>query len=214
MDYKQSQSAVSGGVSRQMLRRGAALAAVFGIGCFALLLARLYRLQIRDHSFYEKLAIEQQLRSTPSAKRRGVIYDTNGNVLAVSATVDNVYLSPAEIEAYGEDRALIARGLSEILGLDYDEVYEKSGRQGSWYVTAARRIERDKAQSAPAAAFDQAEVNQALVSALFARKGMDVHAVQALDMAAYRQAQYDLLAEGVRANMDMELVYRIIEEGL
>ena len=145
MDYKQSQSAVSGGVSRQMLRRGAALAAVFGIGCFALLLARLYRLQIRDHSFYEKLAIEQQLRSTPSAKRRGVIYDTNGNVLAVSATVDNVYLSPAEIEAYGEDRALIARGLSEILGLDYDEVYEKSGRQGSWYVTAARRIERDKA---------------------------------------------------------------------
>lgn len=32
------------------------------------------------------------------------------NALAVSATVDNVYLSPAEIEAYGEDRALIARG--------------------------------------------------------------------------------------------------------
>ena len=62
--------------------------------------------------------------------------------------------------------------------------------------------------------FDQAEVNQALVSALFARKGMDARAVQALDMAAYRQTQYDLLADGVRANMDMELVYRIIEEGL
>ena len=145
MNRDQSTSALRSGVSRRMLRRGAVLAAVFGIGCFALLLARLYRLQIREHSFYEQLAIEQQLRSTPSAKSRGVIYDTNGNVLAVSASVDNVYLSPAEIEANHEDRALIARGLHEILGLDYDEVYEKSGRQGSWYVTAARRIEQDKA---------------------------------------------------------------------
>ena len=145
MTIKQSESSVRSGVSRQMLRRGAVLAAVFGICCFVLLLARLYQLQIRDHSFYEALAIEQQLRSTPSAKSRGMICDTNGNVLAVSATVDNVYLSPMEIAEYGEDRALIARGLSEILGLDYDEVYEKTGRQGSWYVTAARKIERDKA---------------------------------------------------------------------
>ncbi len=145
MDYHHTESGLRSGVSRQMLRRGAVLAAVFGIGCFALLLARLYRLQIREHSFYEALAIEQQLRSTPGAKSRGVIYDTNGNALAVSATVDNVYLSPVEIEAGGEDRALIARGLSEILGLDYDEVYEKTGRQGSWYVTAARKIEKDKA---------------------------------------------------------------------
>ena len=45
-----NRQATEGGVlsrrSRQMLRRGAALAAVFGIGVFALLLARLYQLQI------------------------------------------------------------------------------------------------------------------------------------------------------------------------
>ena len=79
------------------------------------------------------------------AALRGTIYDTNMNALAVSASVDNVYLSPAEIEMYGEDRELIARGLSEILGLDYDEVYEKTGRTGSWYVTAAKKLEKDKA---------------------------------------------------------------------
>ena len=133
--------------SRQMLRRAAILAAVFGVGMFALLLARLYRLQITDHTRYEEMAIRQQLRSTPGALERGVIYDRNGNVLALSATVDNVYLSPAEIEANGEDRALIARELSEILGLDYGELYEKTGRTGSWYVTAARQVEREQADA-------------------------------------------------------------------
>ena len=31
--------------------------------------------------------------------------------------------------------------------MDYDEVYEKSGRTGSWYVTVARKIESDKADA-------------------------------------------------------------------
>ena len=132
-------------VVRQMLRRGAVLAAVFGVGALAVLLARLYRLQITDHAFYEKLAISQQLREAPGTAQRGVIYDCNGNVLAISASVDNVYLSPAEIDLNHEDRELIARGLSEILGLDYEDVLEKSGRRGSWYVTVARKIEADKA---------------------------------------------------------------------
>ena len=103
------------GPSRQMLRRTLFLMAVFGIGAFLILLARLYKLQIIDHEKYESMAIEQQLRSVPSSAMRGTIYDTNMNTLAVSASVDNVYLSPQEIEMYGEDRDLIARGLSENL---------------------------------------------------------------------------------------------------
>lgn len=136
---------VKPGPSRQMLRRSLFLMAVCGIGAFALLLGRLYQLQIIDHEKYESMAIEQQLRSVPSSAMRGVIYDTNMNTLAVSASVDNVYLSPAEIEMYGEDRELIARGLSEILDISYDEIYEKSGQKGSWYVTVARKLEQDKA---------------------------------------------------------------------
>ena len=128
-----------------MLRRCAFLAAVFGLLAFAVLLARLYRLQITDHGFYEKLAISQQLREAPGTAARGVICDRNGNLLAVSASVDNVYLSPAEIEANGEDRTLIARALADILDLDFEDIYEKSGRRGSWYVTVARKIEADKA---------------------------------------------------------------------
>ncbi len=131
--------------NRQMLRRGAVLAALFCVVAFAVLLARLYELQIVEHERYEALAISQQLRAVPGTAARGDISDRNGNLLAVSATVDNVYLSPAEIESRGEDRELIAHGLAEILNLPRDEIYEKSGRRGSWYVTVARKIESDTA---------------------------------------------------------------------
>ena len=62
--------------------------------------------------------------------------------------------------------------------------------------------------------FDSAEVGQALVAALLAEKGLDISAVQAVDMEAYRQKQYDLLAEVIRQGMDIDLVRSIIEEGL
>mgnify|MGYP002569568744 CR=1 FL=1 len=145
MSAKTQPGRLKPGPSRQMLRRTLFLMAVCGIGAFVVLLGRLYQLQIIDHEKYESMAIEQQLRSVPSSAMRGVIYDTNMNTLAVSASVDNVYLSPAEIEMYGEDRELIARGLSEILDISYDEIYEKTGQKGSWYVTVARKLEQDKA---------------------------------------------------------------------
>ena len=134
-----------GGPNRQMLRRTLALMALCGIAAFLVLLIRLYKLQIIDHAYYEELAIQQQLREAATSPARGTIFDTNMNPLAVSASVDNIYLSPAEIETYGEDRELIARGLSEILGLDYDDILEKMGRTGSWYVTVARKVEAEQA---------------------------------------------------------------------
>lgn len=62
--------------------------------------------------------------------------------------------------------------------------------------------------------FDSAEVGQALVGMLLAAKGLDASAVQAVDMESYRQRQYDLLAEGIRRGMDLDLVRSIIKEGL
>lgn len=146
MSESTNKAPVKTGPNRQMLRRTLFLMAVCGIAAFLMLLLRLYKLQIVEHEYYKKLAISQQLREAPTAAARGKIYDTNMNILAVSASVDNVYLSPAEIEMYGEDRELIARGLSEILGLDYEDIYEKSGQSGSWYVTVKRKIELEDAE--------------------------------------------------------------------
>ena len=62
--------------------------------------------------------------------------------------------------------------------------------------------------------FDQPEASKGLVSALLHAKGMDDQNVSGVDMAAYRDQQLDLLADGIRTNMNMGLVYRIIEEGI
>ena len=62
--------------------------------------------------------------------------------------------------------------------------------------------------------FDSPACNAALVCALLERKGLDRSAIKPIDMQAYRQQQYDVLADLIRENMDMELVYRILEEGI
>ena len=129
-----------------MLRRTLFLMAVCGVLSFALLLGRLYKLQITDHEKYESLAVAQQLRGAASSPERGTIFDRNGYPLAISASVDNIYLSPMEIEMYGEDRELIADGLADILGIDREEILEKASRAGSWYVTVARKVEKETAR--------------------------------------------------------------------
>lgn len=61
--------------------------------------------------------------------------------------------------------------------------------------------------------FDTPECSRALVGALLERKGMDAAQVEGVDMAAFKQGQYDKLAQVMRDNLDMGLIYRIVEEG-
>ena len=62
--------------------------------------------------------------------------------------------------------------------------------------------------------FDSRECAQALIGALLQAKGIDPSAVRAVDMKAYKDEQYDILAQAMRDNMDLDQIYRIIEEGL
>ena len=131
--------------NRTMLRRALFLLTVCGIVAFLLLIAQLFRLQILRHDELEGAALSQQLRRTVITADRGKIYDRNGAVLAVSATAYTVYLSPAEIAMNGEDPVLIASGLAQILGSDYDKVLSMAQDRRSWYKTVARQIEPDLA---------------------------------------------------------------------
>ena len=56
--------------------------------------------------------------------------------------------------------------------------------------------------------FDSGELTQALVKLLCARKGISPRETRPASMAEYRQAQFDLLADGVRRALDMGAVYR------
>ena len=133
----------SSGPNRTMLRRTLFLLTACGIVAFVVLAMRLYKIQIIQHDEYESAAISQQLRETTVSAARGAIYDRNGKVLAMSASVDTICISPAEIKKYKEDPEAIAKGLSEILGVDYELILKKTQNTKSWYEVVARKVEPD-----------------------------------------------------------------------
>ena len=57
--------------------------------------------------------------------------------------------------------------------------------------------------------FDKAGVAEALVNALMKAKGLEGQAAS-VDWQEYAQRQYDKLADGLRASLDMERIYRIL----
>ena len=61
--------------------------------------------------------------------------------------------------------------------------------------------------------FDTESCRAAVLSLLCRRKGIDEGALTAFDYAAYKERQYDLLADAVRQSLDMDMIYRILEGG-
>lgn len=93
---------------------------------------------------FAKKAQSQQLSDTIIPAMRGTIYDSNGNVLAQSATVWDVFLDPYNIEDE-ETRQLVVNGLANILELDSEEkadLYETS-KKTTRYEVVARKVETD-----------------------------------------------------------------------
>lgn len=59
--------------------------------------------------------------------------------------------------------------------------------------------------------FDTGELTNRLAAFLCGRKGIDADMAEPISRAEYVQKQYDILADGVRASIDMDAVYRILE---
>lgn len=92
---------------------------------WAVLIIRLFYLQIIDNEKYEKNVIDNVERETSVNANRGIIYDCNMVQLASNETTWRIFISPRDIEDTTE-ATLIATRLSEILGVDFKEIYEKT----------------------------------------------------------------------------------------
>ena len=62
--------------------------------------------------------------------------------------------------------------------------------------------------------FDENGIAEAIVRALYERAGLTFDENAVFDVHAYRESQYDKLADAVRGALDMQLIYRILEEGI
>lgn len=62
--------------------------------------------------------------------------------------------------------------------------------------------------------FDNQTVASGIVRALAGAKGIAQETGLAVDFAAFKETQYDLLADGLRAHLDMKKIYEILDAGL
>ncbi len=111
------------------------------LSIFLLLILRLAYFQFIKSGELKEAASRQQTTNRIISPSRGAIYDSTGKVLAQSAAVDTISINPSKIK--NEKKELVAKGLSEIFELDYNEVLEKvnSTRASE---TIIKKVEQDK----------------------------------------------------------------------
>ncbi|MBR3280428.1 MAG: PASTA domain-containing protein [Clostridia bacterium] len=90
---------------------------------FLLLFFRFGYWQIIKAEDLSQKAYSQQTKNSIISPKRGSIYDRNGVVLAKSVSVETISVTPKNIK--DKDKEKVAKGLSEILSLDYDTVLGK-----------------------------------------------------------------------------------------
>jgi len=168
-DRSRPERAPDNKANRTILIRTLVLMSLFGVIVFLPLLRQLWSIQITHHEEYQQKAINQQTMDSAVAPDRGKIVSADGEVMAMSATVYNVILSPHDFKSLQEnwdkkflddngnpktsrkdyyprpEAAQIAQGLAAILGLDAAKVEERIGKTISYYEVLSQRVERETA---------------------------------------------------------------------
>ncbi|MCL2157846.1 MAG: penicillin-binding transpeptidase domain-containing protein [Oscillospiraceae bacterium] len=114
------------------------------VAATTIILVRLFDLQVTNFKYYQERSISQREAYIPINPERGVIYDRNMKVLADNTQVERVVISPYDIKSEEAER-LIAQGLSELLEVDYEEIYEKTQKKNRKYELIKSGVEADLA---------------------------------------------------------------------
>ncbi|MBQ7088673.1 MAG: PASTA domain-containing protein [Clostridia bacterium] len=147
--------------TRQMRVRARIMVMLVVFVFFLANVVKLFQLQIIEGEDWQKRAVSQQLSDTVVSAKRGPIYDADMELLAVSANVWKIIMSPKNLPACNwknlqgvdEDQELsddeglalirkrVATDLSEMFVLDYDKLYEQTGKVYSQYVVIQSKVE-------------------------------------------------------------------------
>lgn len=127
-------------------RRITIVALLLGLLAFVPVLWRLYHLMVTDHEYYAQQALRNQTRSTAVTADRGTIYDRNMNILAVSQTVEDVYLDPHELKQSQADVEAVSKALGEILELDPQWIAQQAKDLTKRYKRIASRVDAQTAR--------------------------------------------------------------------
>ena len=138
------------GPNKSMIVRIITVWAVMTLTMLGLVGGRLVYLMGINSDFYQQKAAEQQLYDAEIKAERGNIYDRNGELLATSAQVWTIYITPNSFKKVTDEAKLnaikseIATNLSAILGLDYQTVLDYTNKKTS-YVKVKQNVEKPEA---------------------------------------------------------------------
>jgi len=122
-----------------------AMMVVLGIAAFLPVALQLWNLMIGQYDYYSQLALRNQTRTTKVTADRGTIYDRNMNILAISQSVETVYLDPHELKQSKANVEEISNVLGEILGKDPQWIKQQAGDTSMRYKQIADRVSEETA---------------------------------------------------------------------
>ncbi len=121
-------------------KRGVVVLLIMFVLLFGVCWGRVAYISLIKGDVYKTKAETQQLSVTTVSATRGTIYDRNMNVLAQSASVWLVHVNPSKVT--NENIDVICNGLSEILGLDAQELRNDLLANASYgYLEVAGKVE-------------------------------------------------------------------------
>ena len=115
---------------------------------FVLLIVRLGFIQFVEGNSLKEQAYKQQTINQIISPKRGNIYDSTGEPLAISAQVDTITINPAKIKDKTDEKTKtlkedVAKAFSEIFELNYEETLEKLN-SNSQVETIAKKVDKEK----------------------------------------------------------------------
>ncbi|MEZ3500691.1 penicillin-binding protein 2 [Pantoea sp. KPR_PJ] len=115
----------------KLFARRALVAFMLVVICFTILGINLYRLQVRDHSYYQTRSNQNDIKMIPVAPTRGLIFDRNGIPLVHNITWYDITLTPYKID----DMQATLKALTPIVDLTPEEIdsFTRTLRQSSRY---------------------------------------------------------------------------------
>lgn len=97
------------------------------ISIFALIIGKVFYIQVIDYNKLSNYASDLWSRNLPIEGNRGIIYDTNGVVLADNITTVSLVIIPNQVK----DKEETAKKLSEVLNVSYEEMYSHVNKKSS-----------------------------------------------------------------------------------
>ena len=137
--------------TKQMLNRMLAILLILVVVTVTAAGISLVNIMVLNGEKYQKMATEQQLYDARITAERGDIYDCNMNVLATSAPVWTVFVTPNEIDEIKdktkkeEVKKAIIEELSVVLEIDKEKISKDIEKTSTYYISLKKKVEKDVA---------------------------------------------------------------------